>query len=246
MGNEVRYFRISPRFWARAEQRGWGDDTKLLALYLLTGPHRTTEGLYRLPKRYAQADLEWSGEQFDEQLRELIQAGFCDYDEQAQVVLVKGALRYQACPNENVAKAAVRRLNELPQTRLMADLWALAEAHDPHLARQLAKQFGEQFPEQSGDSPAPAPALTPSPTPAPTPAPAPARGAREDGAAAEAAPRTSDGFEGSEKPERVQGQAEHRRDRPADAAENGRVQGTRDGKELSEALERWQSRGQSA
>lgn len=142
-GEEVRYYRVSPRFWARAEQRGWSDDDKILALYLLTGPHRTTEGLYRLPKKYAQADLEWSPERFDKRLAQLIADGFCDYDEDAQVVLVMGAMKYQSCANDNMAKAAVKRLMELPETRLTETFRQLAEQFDERLAERLPEGFGE-------------------------------------------------------------------------------------------------------
>ena len=39
------YKRVSPRFWTEAQAGGWSDDMKMLALYLLTCEHRTTEGL---------------------------------------------------------------------------------------------------------------------------------------------------------------------------------------------------------
>lgn len=164
--DDFRYFRISPRFWSRAEQKDWTDDMKMLALYLLTCPHRTTEGLYRLPKQYAQADLEWSPERFGEPFAQLLEDGFCDYDEQAQVVLIRGALKYQACANANVATAAVKRLHELPETRLAWEFRQLVEQFDEQLAKQL--------PEQFGDTPSPTP--TPPPSPSLTPAPSPADG----------------------------------------------------------------------
>lgn len=169
--DDVRYYRVSPRFWSRAEQKGWSDDAKLLALYLLTGPHRTTEGLYRLPKKYAQADLEWSRERFDQPLAELIHDGFCDYDEDAQVVLVSGAMRYQACANENMAKAAVKRLKELPETRLARNFQQLAERFDQRLHEQLPEGFGEPQ----------ALALAPPQAQAPSPGESPPGGGSADG-----------------------------------------------------------------
>lgn len=143
MSDDVRYYRVSPRFWTRAEQKGWSDDMKLLALYLLTCPHRTTEGLYRMPKKYAQADLEWSPQRFTERLAELIRDGFCDYDDAAQVVLINGAMRYQSCANDNMAKGAAKRLAELPETRLTCDFKRLAKRLDERLAKHLPERFGE-------------------------------------------------------------------------------------------------------
>src|SRR6266516_3278016 len=62
----MRYHRVDPRFWTDLAVLGWSDDAKLLALYLQTCPHRTTKGLFRLPKAYIQADLEWSAERLAE------------------------------------------------------------------------------------------------------------------------------------------------------------------------------------
>jgi hypothetical protein len=142
MSADVRYYRVSPRFWSRAEQRGWDDDTKLLALYLLTCSHRSTEGIYRLPRKYAQADLEWSPQRLGERLTQLIADGFCDYDDDAQVVLILGALKYQATANENMAKSALKRLAELPETPLTCTFRQLAERFDQRLHELLPQGFG--------------------------------------------------------------------------------------------------------
>ena len=155
--DDVRYYRVSPRFWSRAEQRQWSDDTKLLALYLLTGPHRTTEGLYRLPLQYAQADLGWLPERLTQPLKQLCADGFCDYDEHAAVVLIYGALRYQSCANPNMANAAVKRLMELPETRLAGPFQRLAERFDERLHKALPERFGEPqaLPQALAQAPSP-------------------------------------------------------------------------------------------
>lgn len=141
MGEGPRYFRVSPRFWDDAAS--WSDDAKLLALYILTCHHRTSEGLFRLPKAYAREDMEWSQERFEEGFRELLEAGFIDYDETARVVLIRKALKYQQPANENVAKSAVDKLKELPETRLWQEFRQLAEQYSEHLGKQLREQFGE-------------------------------------------------------------------------------------------------------
>jgi hypothetical protein len=155
--SDVRYYRVSPKFWSRAEQRGWDDDTRLLALYLLTCPHRTTEGMYRLPLKYAQADLEWSPQRLGERLQGLVDDGFCDYDHDAGVVLILGALKYQACANPNMAQAAVKRLAELPETPLRATFQQLAERFDQQLTKLLPEGFGEPqaLPQAPAQPPSP-------------------------------------------------------------------------------------------
>lgn len=159
MGDGPRYFRVSPRFWDDAAS--WSDDAKLLALYILTCHHRTSEGLFRLPKAYAREDMEWSQERFDEGFRELLEVGFIDYDEAARVVLIRKALKYQAPANENIAKAAVTKLEELPETRLWQEFRQLAEQYAEQLAKQLQERFGELTPDPQALSLAPTQAQEP-------------------------------------------------------------------------------------
>ena len=110
MSSSHRYYRVGPSFWSDPAVVALSDDGRLLALYLLTCPHRTSEGLFRLPKAYATADLQWSMERLAEPFGQLLANGFIEYDVDAQVCLIVAALKWQAPVNENVAKAAVARL----------------------------------------------------------------------------------------------------------------------------------------
>jgi hypothetical protein len=156
-----RYFRVVPRVWT--DHPTWSNDAQLLALYLLTCPHRTTEGLYRLPMAYVRADLNWSQQPLRKGLRErlaeafaeLSASGFCEYDEQAQVVLVMGALETQAPENPNQVTAAIKQLEELPPTHLTSTFKRLAERFCGRLAERLPEGFGEPFGKPPSPSPPP-------------------------------------------------------------------------------------------
>src|SRR6266516_1134989 len=161
----MRYHRVDPRFWTDLAVLGWSDDAKLLALYLQTCPHRTTEGLFRLPKAYIQADLEWSAERLAEPFAELLaerhgEPGFMAYDEQAQVVLLRDALKDQPPQNDNQVTAALRSLDELSATSLTCEFKRLAERFCVRLAKRLPQGFGEGLGEPIPDPPAPTPALS--------------------------------------------------------------------------------------
>lgn len=150
-----KYFRVSPKFWTDPQVEAWSDDAKLLALYLLTCPQRTTEGLFSFRKAYAQADLGWDTERFDKGFTELLEAGFIKFDPDARVLLIMNALRYQAPENENQAKHAVKNLLSLPETPLTCTFRNLVETHSEHLAKQLPKGFGKGMakePEPSSSS----------------------------------------------------------------------------------------------
>src|SRR5215510_14861496 len=172
----MRYNRIDQRFWTDRAVRGWTDDAKLLALYLLTSPHRATEGLFRLPKAYIQADLEWSAERLGQPFRQLLESRFLDYDDDAQVVLIRNALKYQPLQNDNQVTAALKALEELPPTRLAWDLRQLAEQFCQRLAKRLPEGFGEPPTPSPAPTPTPEdPYVEPEPKPSPAVASPPAR-----------------------------------------------------------------------
>lgn len=142
MNPSGRYWRVSPKFWP--ESSSWSDDGRLLALYLLTCPHRTTEGLFRLPKPYMVADIGWSSERLAEAMAELLGEGFIEWDEKRSLVLIVNAMKYQAPENPNQRKSAVIKLAELPrESPLTCTFKRLAEQFCEPLAKELPQGFGE-------------------------------------------------------------------------------------------------------
>lgn len=131
------YYRIYCRFWPEVLRRGWSDDVRVMALYLMTNNHRVLEGIFYLPVSYAAADLNWTLERVREALAKLVGDGFCDYDCLTNLVLVKKALKYQPPENPNQVTAAIKHLEELPASRLKEDFTDLAERYSPRLAEGL-------------------------------------------------------------------------------------------------------------
>ena len=152
----MNYFRVSPRIWTES----WSEDARLLAFYVLTCPHRSTEGLFRLPKAYTLADLGWTEARFSPAFEELTEAGFIEYDEAAQILLIVKALKYQAPANPNGLTAAMRIVEQLPPTPLLLRFQQLAEQFSERLAEGLSERFAQ------------------SPSPSPSPKTGPASGAR--------------------------------------------------------------------
>ena len=146
MAGEARYFRVTPKLWRHAATAGWSQRATLLALYLLTCPHRNIVGLYWLPKSYACEDLRWETGDLDQAMDELVTDGFMRYDAAAKVVFVCNALAYDAPANENVAKAAVKQLQELPSTALLSALAASAERHSEHLHKAISDRWSNGLP----------------------------------------------------------------------------------------------------
>jgi len=142
-----RYYKVGPAFWT--DHATWSDDERLLALYILTTPHRSTEGLFRLPVAYMMADLGWSDRRVVRALDALVADDFIEYDNQASVVLIVKALKWQQPSNPNGVKAAVRALRRVPPTVLATRFRELAE----RFAERLAEGLPEGIPAGLGDPP---------------------------------------------------------------------------------------------
>lgn len=157
MAETPRYYRVSPKFWSSAERLGWDEETRLLALYILTCEHRTTEGLFRLPKQYIMADLEWSPQRLAQPFDRLCSEGFIEYDHKAKVVLIVKALAYQSPSNPNGVTAALRALEMVPETGLDQRFYEQCQLYCQRLAQQLPERFKQPLRHPPALAPAPAP-----------------------------------------------------------------------------------------
>lgn len=159
------YWRVASAFWTDEKVLGWNDDTRMLALYLLTCEHRTAEGLFRLPKGYICADLDWTQQRLREPFAKLLVDGFIEYDEEVRVCLITNALSYQSPENPNQVIAACKIIDELPETPLLARLLSLAERFSEPLAEGLRERFAERLAKPLSPPPplSPPQALSPSP-----------------------------------------------------------------------------------
>ena len=143
-----RYYKVSPSVWLEP----WDEDTRWVALYLLSSPHRSLEGLFRLPLEYARADMRWPIKRFTVAFEHLIGVGFIEYDHDTAVCLICKALKWQGPVNPNQAAAAVKLLEQLPPTRLLWRLYELAQLYCDRLAKVMAQRFpqllGQPLPER--------------------------------------------------------------------------------------------------
>lgn len=92
------YSKVSPQFWigkTGKALRKQGLEAQLVAMYLLTSPHSTMLGLYPLPVVYIGHETGLGIEGASKGLQGCIEAGFCMYDEDAEVVWVIEMAHYQ-------------------------------------------------------------------------------------------------------------------------------------------------------
>ena len=88
----ARYHVVFTRVWSNPEFRARSADARDAWMYLLTCPHRNTEGLFRLPIPAAAYDLQWSPERTATALAELEAAGFIAMDPATDVVWLINAI----------------------------------------------------------------------------------------------------------------------------------------------------------
>jgi curved DNA-binding protein CbpA len=123
-----------------------------MALYILTNSHRSSEGLYRLPKYYIAGDLSISPKEVTILLDKLIRYDFIQYDEKNSIIFIKKALKYAPARNKNHQISAVKKLDELPKTYLFQELLRTAEKYNLSFADFLKKERSEFFKNQSTDA----------------------------------------------------------------------------------------------
>lgn len=133
----ARFYPVSPLFWTDRKVLTWGEQTRYLALYLLTTEHRNLEGLYRLPLAYIQADLNWSRETVDQQMSHLIDDGFVKYDADTSVVFLPNALKYHQPGSANQLQGAINALQQVPDTTLWGEFLDAAMENSPRLYERL-------------------------------------------------------------------------------------------------------------
>jgi hypothetical protein len=108
------YGRVYSKFWTSSDIQALTDDGRLLALYLLSGPHGTIAGVCRLPDGYICEDLKWSPQRVAEGFRELFGKGFANRCETTKWVWVCRFLSWNTPENPNQWKAARKVADSVP------------------------------------------------------------------------------------------------------------------------------------
>ena len=126
------YGQIQCAFWQSADATTFTDAGKLLACYLLTGPHSNGIGCYRCPDGYVVEDLGWSSEMVSEGFAELFRNGFAYRF--AGVVFIPKFLAWNKVANGNVATARMAEFEALPKGEAKARVAAAILRHVKHLS----------------------------------------------------------------------------------------------------------------
>lgn len=100
------YGKVFTSIWASPGFRALSEDGRALALYLLTCPHGTITGTFRMPDGYACEDLQWSSARVAKGFAELLANGFANRCETTKWVWICKFLEWNPPENPNQRKAA--------------------------------------------------------------------------------------------------------------------------------------------
>lgn len=114
-GSTMReYGSVQTQFWSDLALQNLSTHAKLLAVYLLTGPHTNMLGCFRLPTGYVAEDLKWDGETVYDAFAELSQIGFLSRDAKLDWVCIQHFLVWNPIENPNQGKSVSKLFNRVP------------------------------------------------------------------------------------------------------------------------------------
>lgn len=153
------YGSVHTCFWISPDIQALSDQAKLLALYLLTGPHTNMLGCFRVPVGYVAEDLQWGSETVLKRLGELFEKGFVTHDKATGWLLIHNFLKWNPIENPNQGKSIKKLFEQIPETSPVFPLVInLLHQNNKHLDKEfqncletLSQQFRNQDQEQEQD-----------------------------------------------------------------------------------------------
>ena len=105
---------VSPKIWHSNRYKSLSEQSRLLFLYLLTNPHVTSIGCYRLPAGYACTDLQWEPTVLRSKLDELKSHGMIIEDPETETIWIDQWNQFSPLKGEKSIKGAQKKLDALP------------------------------------------------------------------------------------------------------------------------------------
>ena len=101
-------------FWENTDTQQLSDKSKILALYLLTGPHSNMLGAFRLPDGYITEDLKWNNEAVRKSFNELSDINFLTRNEENGWVVIHSFLKWNPVQNPKQGIGIHKLFDQVP------------------------------------------------------------------------------------------------------------------------------------
>jgi hypothetical protein len=150
------YGRIHCAFWTSTDIQSMSEDGRWLAMYLLSSPHTTIIGAFRLPDGYICEDMKWTPERVSKGFNELLSKGFANRCGTTKWVWIRKFLEWNSPENPNQWKAARKVAAQIPDGcswKAEFEGYFVALTDDPSLGNSnpsetVSKEFRNQEQEQ--------------------------------------------------------------------------------------------------
>lgn len=108
------YGKVHTSFWSSQTIKSLSEDGRTLALYLLTSPHSTIAGVFRLPDGYVCEDIGWTSARVAKGFAELLANGYANRCETTKWVWICKHLEWNPPENPNQRKSAAKMALSVP------------------------------------------------------------------------------------------------------------------------------------
>jgi len=151
------YGKVHTSFWTSDTIRHLSEDGRWLAMYLLTSPHNTIAGVFRLPDGYVCEDMQWTPERVAKGFEELLTKGFASRCETSKWVWVCKHLEWNPPENPNQRKSARKIALSIPDavcwkadfTQICAGILEIPMAFDGNPSETVSEPLSNQKQEQN-------------------------------------------------------------------------------------------------
>ena len=129
---------VQTDFWINPQYAGLSSCAKLIAIYLLSSPHTTMLGCFRLPVDYIAVDLNLGKTVIQDSLHELIHLHFLSVDFKNHWIVIHPFLEWNPIENPNQAKHILKLFDKVPECiSVYPELIKILQTHK--------KQLDEEF-----------------------------------------------------------------------------------------------------
>jgi uncharacterized phage protein (TIGR02220 family) len=112
------YGSVQIAFWENSDIQNLSDQSKLLAIYLLTGPHSNMLGCFRLPDGYITEDLKWEIQNAKKSFHKLSEINFLTRDCNSSWVSIHQFLKWNPIQNPRQG-IGIQKLFDMVPTKSM-------------------------------------------------------------------------------------------------------------------------------
>lgn len=150
------YGKVHTSFWTSKTIRDLSETGRTLAFYLLTCPHSTIAGVFRVPDGYVCEDLQWDAGRVAEGFAELFDKGFANRCETTKWVWVIKHFEWNQPENPNQRKSARKVAQSVPNEcawkplfiKAVAEILEIEVPQDSNPCETVQKPFLNQEQEQ--------------------------------------------------------------------------------------------------